>query len=342
MIRRNQMLVGMFVLQLVLAVFVMTRSSGGVNLEQAAVLPGFDATTVTRLQIFEAGAPKGLDLVKQGTAWVLASHWDYPVDATKIDAALAPLAKSMAGEPITTSPAKHKQQKVADADFEKKLVISAGGKDLTLFVGVTRSRRTAVRLAGDDRVLGASGIPTGALTATARDWVAPSYSDIPRDDLDKIEIVRGTTKIGLDRTAAGGSGSAVERTWRVMLDGAPLVLATGETLETFAIETIVSDVASITAEPADPKRAITPAATITVTRKSGPSVVFDVVETGPTYWVKQRGVERATSLDKTRLESVMAADRTKLVRKPDGGPKTTDPGGPTGLPGTIVPAPEFE
>ena len=348
MTRLNKFLIGLAIAQVALAIFVVARSGGSVELAQTPVLAGFDAAQVTRLQVFENGSDKGIDLVKKASGWVLASKWDYPVDSSKIDAAIGPLAKLTAGDPLATSAVKHKQLKVADNDFEKKVVITAGGKDTTLFVGATRSRRTALRIGGDDRVLGATGVPVGALSSVPRDWVFPSYSDIPRDDIDKIEIVRGATKLELDRTVAAtpaagsgsgsGSGSAAPpRTWRVAIDGTPVVLAAGETLDTYMIDTIVSDVAQITAEPADPKLdASKPAATITVTKKDGKTVVFDVVENGPTYWIKQRGVERATQLDKSRFESVMAADRSKLVQKPEPPKPGAGSGDPTA---PIVPPP---
>jgi hypothetical protein len=327
MTRLNKVLAGVLVLQVLLAVLVLSRSGDTINLKQEPVLPGFDAATVTRLQIFENGAAKPtVDLVK-GTAWVLASHWDYPADPAKIDAALAPLAKMTAGEdPVATSTSRHKQQKVADTDFDRKLVITGtGGKEITLFIGTTKARRTSVRLAGDERVLGATGVSTPS--AVPRDWIAGSYSEIPRDDIDKISIQRGTSTLELDRTQAAapagsgsaGSGSAApERTWRLAIDGAPAALAAGEQLDTYAIDTIVSAVSTIGAMPADPKRdASKPAATITVTKKDGVALVFDVVADGEYRWVKQRGLERATTVDKERLESVLAADRSKLVSKPE-------------------------
>lgn len=360
MTKLNKILIAMAAVQLALAIFVMTRGSDTAASKPQPVLAGFDAAQVTRLQVFEAGADKGVDLAKRGSDWVLTSAWDYPVDATKVDAALTPLAKLVAGEPIATSATRHKQLRVGDKDFDKKLVITAGGRDLTLFVGGTKGRNTALRLGGQDQVLSAAGVPTGALSSVARDWVAGSYSEIPRDDIDKIEIVRGATKIELDRTAAAppaagsgsdagsGSGSAAPgpRTWRVAIDGAPVALAAGETIDTYAIETIVSAVSEIPADPADPKRdAGTPAATVTVTRRDGKAVTFDLVESGVYYWVTQRGLGRATQVDKARLESLITAARGTLVKKPDPAPAGAGSGSGARSPlppGPIVPPPGLE
>jgi len=359
--RLNKFLAGLLAVQFAVAILVVAQRSDGVNLKQEPVLAGFDAAAVTRLQVFEAGGAKpGVDLVKRGQTWVLASHWDYPVDATKLDGALAPLAKMTAGEPIATSASRHKQQKVADNDFERKLVITGGGKDTTLLIGASKSRRTPVRIGGDERVLGAAGVIVPS--ASPRDWIAGSYSDIPRDDIDKVVIQRGATTIELDRTATApagsgsagagssqfsgsgsGSGSGETRNWRLSIDGAPIVLAAGEKLDTYAIDTVVSDVASIDAMPADPKRdASKPAATITVTKRDGNTVVFDVLADGDGWWIKQRGSERATKVDKQRLEPVMTAERAKLVSKPEPAPGAGSGSAaraPTMPPPPVVPPP---
>ena len=320
-VRRNQILLGALVIQLVLAVIVLTRGESKVSLKEEPVLAGFDPATVSHLVIYADGNSKpAVDLVKRPSGWALASQFDYPVDAAKVTAALAPLAKMTAGEPIATSATHHKQLRVADTEFERKIVVSAGGKDTTLFLGENRQRRTALRFAGEEQVLAATAVSTTALSSVARDWVARDYVAIPRDDIDRIQIQRGATAIDLDRTAGAGSGSgsaAPARTWRIAIDGKPVVLDKGESIDDFAIDTIVSTVSTIDADPADPKRdASKPDATITITSK-GKEVVLDVVADGSQYyWIKQRGDGRATRVDKQRMESVMTYDRARLIKKP--------------------------
>lgn len=337
MTKLNRILIGLTAVQLALALFVLLRSDSSKAEKPQPILAGFDAAQVTRVQVFEAGSDKGVDLVKQGATWVLASQWNYPADTARVEHALTPLAKLVAGDPIATSPTKHKQLRVGDKDFDKKVVITAGGKDTTMFLGTIKGRNTALRFAGDDRVLSVAGVPS--IAGNAREWVMPSYVDIPRDDIDKIEITRGTTKLELDRSgpAASGSGSAApERTWRVAIDGAPLALATGETFDNMGVETIVSAMTNLNAEPADPKRdASAPTATVTVTKRDGKSLVFDLVDTGAFAWVKQRGLDRATSVDKARVESILTYVRANFIAKPAA---KGIPGMPPGAP--IVPPPD--
>ena len=161
--RFHKILIAILAVQLVLVAFVLTRGDDTAALKEHPILPGFDAAKVTRLQVF--GAPeakpeaksdakpeaKPIDLKKQGTSWVLASAFDYPVDQAKVTDALSPIAKLAAAAPIATQASRHKQLHVADDDFERKLVMTLDGKDITLYIGGSAgARRTAVRIGGDE------------------------------------------------------------------------------------------------------------------------------------------------------------------------------------------------
>jgi hypothetical protein len=116
-----------------------------------------------------------------------------------------------------------------------------------------------------------------------------------------------------------------------------VTLAADEQLDSFEIDTVISNVALIDAQPADPNRdASKPAATVTVHRKDGAdgadgTDVFDVLDADEYYWVKQRGATRATLIDKDRMEAVMEASRAKLVKQEDASEQSITPALP-GLP----------
>ncbi|HEX3766380.1 MAG TPA: DUF4340 domain-containing protein, partial [Kofleriaceae bacterium] len=202
----HKILIAALAVQLVLAVIVLTRGDDTVALKEHPIIAGFDAAKVTRLQVFakpaagadaskpDAGKPdasKPLDLVKHDKDWVLASGFDFPVDQKKIDDALSPIAKLSAAAPIATQAGRHKQLHVADDDFERKLVITAGGKDITLLVGgPAGSRRTAVRLAGDDKVYAVSGLNAYQIGTEPRQWIETAYVKIPREDIAKLVVAR--------------------------------------------------------------------------------------------------------------------------------------------------------
>src|SRR5688572_18161415 len=96
--KTNKILLALLVVQLLLAAFVLVRSDDNAVLKEQPLLAGFDAAAVTKLQIHtDKGKP--VELVKRGTDWVIASHFDYPADPVKVEAALSPIAKLSAAEP---------------------------------------------------------------------------------------------------------------------------------------------------------------------------------------------------------------------------------------------------
>jgi len=302
--RFHKILIAALAIQLVLAVIVLTRGDDSAALKEHPLLAGFDAAKVTRLRVTGSGdAAKTIDLVKQGTNWVMASGFDYPVEATKVTDVLTPIAKMAAAAPIATQASRHKQLKVADTEFERKLVITVDGKDLTLLLGgPAGARRNAVRIGGDDKVYAVAGVTPWSINTEPRPWVDASYVKIPTDQVAKVVVERDGRKLELAResppaaagtgsgagsaagsgagsaagSAAGsgagsGAGSAASppEHWTASIDGAPLKPGTGESLDEPTIDRLVGEAASIDlTSPGDPKRdAAKPTATITIERK---------------------------------------------------------------------------
>jgi hypothetical protein len=349
--RFHKILIAALAVQLVLVVFVMTRSDDSAASKEHPLLAGFDAAKVTRLQVFSGQAAKPVDLVKRDAGWVLASAFDYPVDQAKVTDVLAPIAKLAAAAPIATQASRHKQLHVADADFERKLVITRDGKDVTLYIGgAAGARRTAVRIGGADQVFGVTGISAAAVGSEPRQWVDASYVKIARDEIAKISVQRDATTVELARPAApppaaagsgAGSGSAAPPAapaagpWSVAVRGAPVALAAGESLDDAAIDRLIGQVATIElSAPADPKRdAGKPTATITIERKASGAAtpaptILELVADGTSYWVHDRSLPRAVLVDKARLDDVVGVDRDKLVKKPP--PPAPPPGAGSG------------
>lgn len=358
--RFHKALIGLLAVQLLLVIIVLTR--GDNTPKQHVLVPDFDVAKVTRVQVSSSGdAPKTVDLVKKDSGWVVASSFDYPADQTKVSDALTPIAKLSAAEPVATQVGRHKQLKVADNDFERKLVITRDGKDITLYIGGSAgARRTAFRVSGDDKVYGVTGLSTFTIAPEPRQWVDTSYVKIAKDEIAKITVQREGSTIVLGRSsptppAGAGSGSAAgsdsmppaappaPEHWNVEINGAAVTPGAGESLDEATIDRLVGEVATITqSSPADPKRdASKPTATITVDRKaSGTSAaptVIDVILDGSSYWVHDRSVPRAVLVDKSNLDEVVNMDRDKLVKKPPPPPPTSTLAPGAAMPGGAMP-----
>lgn len=351
----HKILIGALVVQVLLAVLLLARSKPTGAAKEQPVVAGFDAAKVTRVQIFADNADKAaIDLAKRGAAWALASHFDQPVEATKVTDALAPIAKLSAATPVATQAARHIQLQVADKTFARKVILSQdGGKDLVLFVGQgAGARRTAVRLGGDDRVWGVTGVSSSTFGDTPSQWIDSTYFKATAADIAKLTIQREGKTVELERVpapapagSAAGSGSAAApaETWQVKIDGAPVVLAKGETLDTAAIDARLADLSTIDMrQPGDPKRdASKPTATITIQRKAtgtaaapAPDVLEVIADGDKDYWVHVKGQPRAALVDMPRLRSVVTTDRDSLVKKPE-------PPAPPGGPGSAAMPPDF-
>jgi len=359
--RFHKVLIALLVVQLVLVVVVLSRGNDAAALKEHPLLAGFDAAKVTRVQVFAKADAKPVDLVKRDAAWVLASSFDYPVDAAKLTDLLTPVAKLSAAAPIATQTGRHKQLKVADAEFERKLVITSAGKDVTLYLGgPAGARRTAVRISGDDNVYGVTGLSSGAVSGEPRSWVDPVYAKVPVEEISKVLVQREAGGVALTHElppppADAGSGSAAAPPppaadhWSAAIGDAPIALAAGETIDEQAISRIAAQAATIDlTAPADPKRsASTPTATITIERTStgkatAAPVVIDVIADGASYWVHDRSQPRAALVDKSRLDDLLGATRDKLVKKPPPPPPSPSAGAGAGSakpPGAAPPPP---
>lgn len=309
--RAHKILIALLAMQTGLAIvtLTLTRNDDAAPIKEHPLLAKLDAAAITRIQI-ASKAGKPIDLVKHGSDWVIASGYDHRVPAAKIDGLLAPIAKLAAATPVATQATRHEQLHVADDDFERKLVITAGGGDTTLFIGgPVGSRRTALRIGGDPRVWPVTGLSGYGAGGDVADWMEDKYVDVPRDDIAKLTIDKA------------GAATTFERDgdhWKTSYE-----LAAGETLDTNAIAKIMGDVGDLPPlAPGDPKRdASHPLATVTIEPRAQGSasvapVVYDVLADGDNYWVKQRGSAAAVVVTKNRLADEVDLARDRIVKKP--------------------------
>jgi len=340
---------GVLAVQLALVAYTTTRHDDSAPAKEVALWPGFDAAKLTKIAVYDRDhqTKPAVELARHDQAWIVSSAFDYPVDATRIADLLTPLAKMAAASPIATSPNRHKQLHVADADYERKLVVSGPSGDRTLYVGTAAgARRTAVRFGGDDRVFAVDGVAAYLIGTDARMWAETKYVDVGRDQLAKLELARGDTHVVFTRAAPDR--------WDVTVDGKPVAPGKGEQLDTALIDRVTADAAQLDlAAPADPKRdASAPTATLTIEPKPAGATgaasvaahVVDVIADGDRYWVHERGRDRAIFVDKARLDSAITLDPAKLIKKVDppaatAVPPPSMPSAPPPMPGAPPPSP---
>lgn len=344
MTRGNKILLVVLVVQVGLAALMLTRDRGGGLAPLAEVASKLDATKVSKLQIFDRREPgataedkPAVELTASGADWTLSSHFGFPADGGKVAKLLTDLSVMKARGPMTKGVARHAQLGVADADYERKVVITDDSGERVFYVGKgAGGRQTAVRRGGESQVFGVAGISAYAIDAEPGGWVAKTYTTVDTEAVAAIDVTAGGKTTSLDRT--GGA-------WALLEGGAPVT----EPVDATKADGLLEQLASITlVEPADPARDVSaPTATITLRMKAPPAPApaaptdagvpaiseppppappprtFDVLADGERYWVRERGNLRAVLVDKSALEAVIAMSRATLVTAP---PPAAPPG----------------
>lgn len=362
--RTNRILAGALLVQLVLAVLVFLRKDEARIGKLEPLLEGVEAEKVDRIRVFDAWPPAkeegedaakkdrkpdqpAVELVKRGSDWQLASHFDYPADGSKVSELLDKVTAIRTRGALASGKARQKQLEVADDSYQRKLVLTAGGKDVTLYIGASAgARQTSVRLAGSDEVHGASGLSAFAVGATPASWIDTAYFKVEKEQIASLEVTNANGTFSLEPGAGG--------TWSVELNGKPIEVPAGQEIDKDLIDQVVSRVATLTMnEPGDPKRAIDkPKVTVTVRMKSEPppagpdggppavsapgqeyTIDIDDAAEKDRSFVKLRGSQHAALVNALSLSEIVELSAGKLVKKHEDKP-APPPGGemPEGLP----------
>jgi hypothetical protein len=369
--RTNKILAVLLGVQVALAILVFLKHDDNPIGKLEPLVDGLPVDKVDRIRVFDSYPPPkqegedkkqaskpdqpAVELVKRGSDWQLASHHDYPADGTKVSELLDKVTAIRTRGPIASGKARQKQLEVADDDYQRKLVISAGGKDTTLFVGTSAgARQTSVRLAGSNDVHGASGLSAFAVGANAAAWIDTAYFKVEKEQIASIEVSNQNGTFTIEPAATGGG-------WTVEMNGKPIVIPAGSEIDKDFVDRAVSRISSMTmTEPGDPRRSVDkPQVTVVVHMKApqaaagpdgGPPAVsqpgqeytVDVAESGEKdkSFVKVRGSPHAALVHSLSLSELVEMSASKLVRKHED--KPAPPPGGEGMPEGLPPGIDLE
>ncbi len=363
--RTNRILAGLLGVQVLLALLVFIRKDDNRIGKLEPLIDGLSADNVQRIRVFDSYPPARqegdevkktggkdqpvVELVKRGSDWQLASHYDYPADASKVTDLVDKLIAIRTRGPMASGKARQKQLEVADDDYQRKLVITAGGKDITLYVGASAgARQTSVRLAGSNDVHGAAGLSTFAIGNAPDAWIDASYFKVEKEQIASIEVSNQNGTFTLEPAAAGGG-------WTVEMNGKPVEVPAGQEIDKEYLDRVVSRVSSmIMSEPGDPKKNIDkPNVTVVVQMKApqaaggadggppatsqpGSEYTIDIGESGKKdeAFVKVRGSPHAALMHSLSLSELSEMSGSKLVKKHEDKPAAPEggEGAPEGLP----------
>lgn len=221
-------------------------------------LLGFDAGKVDHLMIEGPEAAK-VTLTRTDGGWRLPEAADFPADRDKIEQLLKRLRELQGGAPVATTPGAQQRFRVSDADFERRVTLSAGDQTLgVLYLGTAPSLRQISARATSSEAIFTVELGAHELPVKIDAWIDRTLLSVPHDEIVAIDVAglhlerapdpapttdaaAGNQTAGATTDAGAGTiGGAAPRTlWQAT------GLAAGESLNSAAADALAGKLADI-------------------------------------------------------------------------------------------------
>lgn len=188
-------------LQVVLAIALGVRGDRLAPAHSDAALVAADLKTVDRVVLdgpvkseapadaASAPAPGRVEIVKRDGHWVLPGYHDAPADAARLQALLDRLTSTPRGFPVAKTPDARERFKVADKDYERRLVASVGDKPAAIvYVGAAQGLRKSTARTAQDDVVYAVDLPIQDLATTPSEWLDAGLLKLDAAGLTEIVL----------------------------------------------------------------------------------------------------------------------------------------------------------
>jgi hypothetical protein len=228
--RGNQILIGILVLQIALAV-VLFWPRQPASAAGEPLLAGLEADQVVRLTINDQAGER-LQLTKSGAGWVLADAGDYPATEGTVTGLLDKIVALKTGRAVAETPESHARLKVADDQYVSLVELLLEDNTVrTLYVGSSPSYgATHVRVAKQDEVYLASDLSSTDVSTRLSGWIDTSYFTVNTSEIAAVTLEN-----------ENGSLNFVKDGEEWTMSG----LGEGETASSSAISSLVSRAASV-------------------------------------------------------------------------------------------------
>ncbi len=195
--RRNLVLVGTLILQIILVAVVLWPRSGAAGEEGQSLFPDVEAAQIVALSITDASG-ETINLARESGSWVLPDADDYPCQEGKVPELLIKLVELRSGSLVTQTSASHKRLKVAEDDFERRIEFElADGSRHQLYLGSSPTfSATHVRVAGQDEVYLTSDLSATDTSTQPTSWVERTYFSVTRADVVGLTVENESGEFG--------------------------------------------------------------------------------------------------------------------------------------------------
>ena len=295
----------LLVAQIVLLAWVRLSSRNDLaSYQSSEKLIAAEPSDVDRVVIEEPKQDK-LELVKTAGKWVIPSASNFPAASGKIEEFLKKLLEMQRSWPVAKTGVAATQLKVADDDFNKKVVLKKGDQELgTLYLGTSPGFRKVHARVGGQAPIYSIDFNAYEAPVKAADWYDKELLRFAEGDVERLEI----NSLVLERGDKG-----------LTLAG----LSEGEEVKAEEVQSLVRAVTGLTIEDMlgtaeKPEWKLSePALTFNATVKNRGAVTYTAG--GPIedkyYVVKVSDLPYFFKINKTTIETLKGFNRDLLVKK---------------------------
>lgn len=201
--RTQQILTGVLIVQIVLAVFLLwpaPAKAAGVPL-----LGGITADQITSFSVTD-NAGSRVELERSGEGWVISGTDGFPAKTEIITTVLENLVQVKSGRTVATSAESLARLRVADNDFLRQITVNDDlGNEHILYLGSTvGTSATHVRLAGSNEVMLTDKVTGYDFGGSAKIWIDPVYVAVAREKMTKMTLQNSTGAYEFTNAGTGG------------------------------------------------------------------------------------------------------------------------------------------
>jgi len=189
MTKTNLTLLGLLAVQVGWIVLSGMTSEEAVGFERTLVVADMVAEDILAVDITAAEESVRLERAGADAPWTVASEDGWRGDGEKIDRALGEVLGLETADLIATGEDHHVDLKVADADFERKLVLTtASGAKEVVFGTAAPGSGVHLRRGGEPEVYAVRDFSTWKLGTATNGWIDRTYLELPRDRISDVVI----------------------------------------------------------------------------------------------------------------------------------------------------------
>lgn len=214
MTRRNQILAGVLVLQLVLVAWMLWPRQVATGGAGKSLFPGIEADRIVKLTLRD-GQGESVDLARRANGWVLSAADDYPCTQDKVSSFLTKLLALKTDRLVTQTSSSHKQLKVAEGAFERLVEFElSDGTSHKLYLGTSAASQSShMRADAANEVYLSQGLSAYDVGTYATAWIDGNYVNIPQDEVVTLTLENASgrmqfTRISTDTWTLQGLGAA--------------------------------------------------------------------------------------------------------------------------------------